>query len=102
MKLVFVSHATADGELVEQFVDIILRSCGLAEADIFVSSIPGMDIPAGSDLLAAVRAEVSDTTLVIAMIASDLSDSPCLRSGTWSSLGSRRKALAGPCARCRS
>jgi len=68
VKLVFVSHATVDGELVEQFVDIILKSCGLTEADIFVSSIPGMDIPAGSDLLAAVRAEVSGTTLVIAVI----------------------------------
>jgi hypothetical protein len=68
MKLVFVSHATADSELVEQFVDIILKNCGLTEADIFVSSIPGMDIPAGSDLLAEVRAEVSDTTLVIAVI----------------------------------
>jgi TIR domain len=68
VKLVFVSHATVDSDLVEQFVDMILKSCGLTEADIFVSSIPGMDIPAGSDLLAAVRAEVSDTTLVIAVI----------------------------------
>lgn len=68
MKSVFVSHATADRDLVEQFVEIILKNCGLAEADIFVSSIPGMDIPGGSDLLATVRAEVSDTTLVIAVI----------------------------------
>jgi hypothetical protein len=68
MKSVFVSHATVDGKLVEQFVDIVLRGCGLAESDIFVSSIPGMDVPVGSDLLAAVRAEVSDTTLVIAVI----------------------------------
>ena len=68
MTSVFVSHATADRELVEQFVDTILKNCGLTEADIFVSSIPGMDIPAGSDLLAAVRAEVSETTLVIAVI----------------------------------
>ncbi len=68
MKLIFVSHATADSELVEQFVDVVLKSCGLTETDIFVSSIPGMDIPAGSDLLDAVRAEVSDTTLVIAVI----------------------------------
>ena len=66
--MVFVSHATVDNELVEQFVDIILKGCGLTEADIFVSSIAGMDIPAGRDLLAAVRAEVSETTLVIAMI----------------------------------
>lgn len=68
MTSVFVSHATADSELVEQFVDTILKNCGLTEADIFVSSIPGMDIPAGSDLLAAVRAKVSETTLVIAVI----------------------------------
>jgi hypothetical protein len=68
MKLVFVSHAAVDNELVEQFVDIILKNCGLTEGDIFVSSIPGMDIPAGRDLLAAVRAEVSETTLVIAVI----------------------------------
>lgn len=69
MRLVFVSHATVDHELVEQFVDTILKGCGLDEADIFVSSIPGMDIHAGNDLLAAVRAEVSDTTLVIAVVA---------------------------------
>jgi hypothetical protein len=68
MKLVFVSHATVDHELVEQFVDIILKSCGLTETEIFASSIPGMDITAGRDLLAAVRAEVSATTLVIAVI----------------------------------
>lgn len=66
VKSVFVSHATADSELVREFVDIILKGCGLTEADI--SSIPGMDVAAGSDLLAAVRAEVSDTTLVIAVI----------------------------------
>ena len=69
MRSVFVSHATVDRELVEQFVDIILKGCGLAEVNIFVSSIPGMDVNSGSDLLAAVRAEVSDTTLVIAVIS---------------------------------
>jgi hypothetical protein len=68
MKSVFVSHATADRELVEQFVDIILKGCGLTEVDIFVSSIPGMDIPAGHDLIATIRAGVSETALVIAVI----------------------------------
>jgi hypothetical protein len=76
MRLVFISHATVDHELIEQFVDIILKGCGLAEADIFASSIPGMDVHSGSDLLAAVRAEVSDTTLVIAMITPTYSTRP--------------------------
>lgn len=68
MAKVFVSHATADTAYVEALVDTVLLECGLSRPDIFVSSIPGMDIAAGSDLMAEVRKEVSEATLVIAVI----------------------------------
>jgi hypothetical protein len=63
MRSVFVSHATVDRELVEQFVDIILKGCGLAEVDIFVSSIPGMDVNSGRDLAALIWATTSSTVM---------------------------------------
>lgn len=69
MVKVFVSHATADQELVEHLCDDILTmGCGLAGDDLFVSSLPEYGVPSGSDLLAYVRSRVTDATLVLAVI----------------------------------
>lgn len=76
MAHVFISHATVDLPFVEAFVDTLLLDCGLDRGDIFVSSIPGMDIPAGSDLMAEVRKEVSAATLVFAIITPIYSTRP--------------------------
>jgi hypothetical protein len=69
MHRVFVSHASADAELVDKFVDTLLRNgCNLGPDDLFYSSGEDTGVPSGEDLIATVRREVSDATLVIAVI----------------------------------
>ena len=69
MSRVFVSHASADAELVDVFVDTLLRNgCNLGPDDIFYTSGEDTGIPSGEDLIATVRAEVGDATLVIALV----------------------------------
>src|SRR4051794_22030429 len=66
---VFVSHASADSVLVDEFVDTVLRlGCGLGPETLFYTSGADTGVPSGSDLLAHVRSRVSDATLVVAIL----------------------------------
>lgn len=69
MRRVFVSHASADAELADTFVDRLLRNgCNLGPNDLFYSSGEDTGIASGEDLIATVRQEVSEATLVVALI----------------------------------
>lgn len=70
VKPIFVSHASADAELVDKFVDTVLRNgCNLDPDDIFYTSGEDTGIPSGADLIATVRSEVGEATLVLALIS---------------------------------
>lgn len=69
MRRIFVSHASVDVELVDAFVDRLLRNgTNLAPDEIFYTSGEDTGISSGEDLIATVRREVGDATLVIALI----------------------------------
>lgn len=69
MDKVFVSHASADKKFVDLFVDNVLyRGLGLQSSEIFYSSERDTGVPTGAELMSYVRQEVSETTLVIAII----------------------------------
>ena len=69
MPKVFVSHASADKEFVDHFVDTILRiGLGLNGESIFYSSERDTGISSGKDAIATVRKQVGKATLVIAII----------------------------------
>jgi hypothetical protein len=69
VKRVFVSHASADAELVDKFVDMLLRNgCNLTPEHIFYTSGEDTGIQSGQDLIATVRSEVGEATLVVAII----------------------------------
>lgn len=64
-----MSHASADAELVDAFVDRLLRNgCNLSSDDIFYTSGEDTGIASGEDLIATVRSQVDDATLVVAII----------------------------------
>lgn len=66
---VFVSHASADGDYVKNFVeDILLRGAELRSADVFYSSAADMGVKSGEHLLERVRAEAGGSELIIAMV----------------------------------
>lgn len=98
MPKVFVSHAHADKELVEEFRDDILGTgCGLNAADVFVSSIPASGVPSGEDLLSFVRERVEATDLVIAIVTPTYQTRPvCLAEmgAAWGVSGKLFPALA--------
>lgn len=98
MPKVFVSHAHADKDLVEEFRDDILGTgCGLNAADVFVSSIPASGVPSGEDLLSFVRERVEATDLVIAIVTPTYQTRPvCLAEmgAAWGVSGKLFPALA--------
>jgi len=69
MKRIFVSHASQDAALVDEFVDtLIVEGCGLGRDDIFYSSRPEMGIESGVELMARLRSVVAQARLVIAVV----------------------------------
>jgi hypothetical protein len=69
MAKVFVSHASADKEFVDLFVDYVLRiGLGLNGDKVFYSSERDTGVPSGADLMAHLRTEVSEATLVITVV----------------------------------
>ena len=69
MPAVFVSHSSVDKELVDDFVDdIISLGSEVGPEDIFYSSRLDTGVPSGQDLSAYVRANVEESSLVVALI----------------------------------
>ena len=69
MKGVFVSHATADRVLVDEFVDTVLRlGCEVPRENIFYSARGATGIPAGQDLNTFMKREVAGAGIVIAIL----------------------------------
>ncbi len=63
----FISHASADKELVDDFVDSVVRlGFGVQERQFFYSS--GRGVPSGEDLSAFIRKKARESNLVIALI----------------------------------
>jgi len=70
MRKIFVSHASADKDFVDAFVDrILILGCGLKAQDIFYSSRVSTGVASGQDLLSTVRQAVKDAELVVAIIS---------------------------------
>jgi hypothetical protein len=91
MAVVFVSHASADNALTDEFVDTILRNgCGLAPKEIFYSSGADTGVPDGQDLLEYVREQVGETGLVVTMLTPTFQTRPvCVAEmgAAWGSTG---------------
>jgi len=99
MTRVFISHAAADREFVNAFVDTIVRlGCGVPRDSLFYSSGADTGVPAGEDLNAYVRAQVGDDALVIAVLTPTFQTRPfCIAElgAAWSRAG-RLLPLAVP------
>jgi len=91
MARVFISHAAADKEYADAFVDTVLRlGCGLAPEAIFYSSGEDTGIPSGEDLNHYVRNRAEEGGLVIALITPIFQTRPfCLAElgAAWSRTG---------------
>lgn len=66
---IFISHTSADNDLVDSFVKNILRiGAGLSDKNIFYASSLTTGVPSGSNLMEVLRNEAKNSPLVIAVI----------------------------------
>ncbi len=66
----FLSHASADSEYVEEFMDLILiQACGLTESQIRNTSLRNTGVPTGDDLFADLKATAEKSPLTVAIIS---------------------------------
>jgi hypothetical protein len=77
MARIFISHAHADKDLVDDFVDVVLDlGLGVEPDDIFYSSRRDSGVPSGHDLNARIRQAAGDAQLVIAILTPHFLASP--------------------------
>jgi hypothetical protein len=74
LKKIFISHATADKEIVELFIDL-LEDIGLKSNQIFCSSFEGYGIPLGEDFLDRIKQELSSDVIVLFIITNNFYES---------------------------
>ncbi|MBL4898605.1 MAG: toll/interleukin-1 receptor domain-containing protein [Colwellia sp.] len=66
---IFISHASADKELVDAFVDsLLLLGIGLNEGDVFCTSVEGMGIKNGDDFRESIKHEIEGCPVTILLI----------------------------------
>lgn len=86
MGKIFISHAVADVELVDAFVDFLQTACGVKTEDIFCTSIEGMNIPDGSSFETFIKEKMQDASFVIMIITPSYYESVfclCELGATW-------------------
>jgi hypothetical protein len=66
---VFISHSSKDRELVQRLVELLRVSLNLAAGDIRCTSLEGYRQRAGADTDAAIRAEIEEAQVMVAVIS---------------------------------
>jgi hypothetical protein len=76
MARVFLSHASEDEELVDEFVDLLETGVGLRGNDVYASSIEGRDTPSSVDYRAYIKQELAGAAAVVFLLSAAFYDSP--------------------------
>jgi len=82
---VFISHASADADVVEEVIEI-LETIGLESNQIFYTSFEGYGIDLGENFLNKIKEELSSDSLVIFILSDNFYKSPvclCEMGATW-------------------
>ncbi|ARD45293.1 toll/interleukin-1 receptor domain-containing protein [Colwellia sp. PAMC 21821] len=82
---VFISHASADADVVEEVVEL-LETIGLESNQIFCTSFEGYGIDLGENFLDKIKEELSSDSLVIFILSENFYKSPvclCEMGATW-------------------
>lgn len=71
-KRIFISHSSKNHELVELFVDNILRlGLGISYNEIFCTSIQGMGIKTGDDFVHAIKDRLNEVDVVLLILSNE-------------------------------
>lgn len=75
MPKVFISHASKDEKLVDEFFDLLQLGCNLGHDDIFCTSIEGADIRIGEDFVQWIEENLDESDLVVLLVTANYLDS---------------------------
>lgn len=65
MTTIFISHATADKQIVDDFFDLLQTGCDVRQDDIFCSSVEGAGIRTGEDFVEWIHSNLEECTLIV-------------------------------------
>jgi len=85
-KRIFISHAVKDKPLADALVDLLETGVGISGKDIFCSSLEGMGIPAGSNFIDHIKAQIQEPEIVILLLTRNYYESNfclCELGATW-------------------
>jgi hypothetical protein len=78
-KRIFVSHAHADKLLVDALVDLIGTGVGIPSEEVFCTALEGLGIPAGSNFIDYIKAQIQKPEVVLLLITDNYLKRPfCL------------------------
>ena len=73
---IFISHASKDLEIVNYFVDQVLRlGLGISNEQIFCTSLEGMGIRTGKEFREEIKNKITDSELVLIMLSKNYKES---------------------------
>jgi len=65
---IFISHASADKDLIDAFVDLLQTGIGLNHEQVFCTSLEGMGIPKGKDFIKFIHEKIQNPFLIIMVV----------------------------------
>jgi hypothetical protein len=76
---IFISHATADREIVGRLIDLLVKGAGVLRSDIFCTSAVGLGARNGEQFVNEILGNLDSAELVIAVLSQEFFASPfCL------------------------
>ena len=97
-KKIFISHSSKDKAIVDSFVTLLTRGAGIAQGDIFCTSVDGMKIKNGEDIRKHIQENVNYSDFAILLVSKNYKESEiCLNEmGAVWAIDKRVKAYVFP------
>lgn len=99
-KKIFISHASADKDLVKSFVNLLSSGANISNSNMFCSSIPGMGIPKGKNFIDYIRNELDSNDVIIPLISKNYLNSQvclCELGAAWVKATNNLPIIIPPC-----
>lgn len=74
-KKIFISHSSKDKVIIDAFITLLTRGAGLAQGDIFCTSIDGMKIKNGEDIRKHIQENVNYADFAILLVSKNYKES---------------------------
>lgn len=68
---IFISHSSANQEVVKHFIELIVKAFKIDESKIRCTSVPGYKLPSGANVDSTLKAEIIDSKVFVGFISKE-------------------------------